>query len=303
MKVLVDYSWLHYRNKFAYNHLEVNKNGVIYRTGGLRGCFMFILSVLEGKIYHDEILEIYLCLDGIPLKQVREQSTYKADRVVEHDERFFDVPDMKIAQALTVFPEVKTAYHPEMEADETIAFLCETLDREPGEQIIIMSTDGDLRQLIDDERNILCSNNYAQAGGFAIETENIMFMSGPKDLRGLYPHAIALYKALVGDSGDNVKGIPRFSHDLARRLSNEFKTLDKLKVFLDNKTSVVHSRAYQVLRESWDLVSSNWLLVKLDPTEIPEIVDTHDIDIVEFLNYYEAYATLTQTQKRFQINA
>lgn len=86
---------------------------------------------------------------------------------------------------------------PEWEADDVIANICEKLFT--GMPIDIVSTDKDLQ--------VLCIHN------------NIKTLKGPF----MNPKWIKLYKMLVGDSSDNIPGIPGFGEGAWNKLSDDFK--------------------------------------------------------------------------------
>jgi 5'-3' exonuclease len=86
---------------------------------------------------------------------------------------------------------------PEWEADDVIANICEKLFT--GMPIDIVSTDKDLQ--------VLCIHN------------NIKTLKGPF----MNPKWIKLYKMLVGDSSDNIQGIPGFGEGAWNKLSDDFK--------------------------------------------------------------------------------
>jgi DNA polymerase-1 len=297
MKVLVDYSWLHYRAAFAFQRMSAEKNGVKFTTGGLFGTHRAIFNILDR---HPDA-DIILCIDGIPLKNNAEQSTYKGNRDSgEMDERSIPISTLKIAKALLSIKNVSIAYHPEQEADETIAFLCEMKDND--ETYVVLSTDGDLRQLIDSSKKIYCSKT--EYPDFDLEDEEKLFTDGPKDLRGLYPTAIPLYKAVCGDTSDNIAGVPRFPHDLMRKLANEFRTIDNLRTFLKSYQGTAHLSAYRTLKKHWELIESNYRLALIDPNFVPEIYEqfsqfsfVDDFDLVEFYEYYDAITTLSHLKK------
>ena len=105
------------------------------------------------------------------------------------------------------------------EADDIIAVLCKNKSLHP---VIITSADSDLYQLLN---NKVIINNYE--GEFA----TINF----KQKFGFEPYFYTLYKSLVGDTSDNIKGVLGIGDIKAKKLLKECKydqnaILDRLKI-------------------------------------------------------------------------
>ena len=117
MKILlVDYSYLYYRCKFAYRSIVRDISGVPYMTGAGFGYLRHL------RLFDEMYDKIYICLDGKPKKCLDQQTTYKGDR--ESKAETFELRRQDVVE-LTQLKDSKYEvwWHPEMEADETIAFL------------------------------------------------------------------------------------------------------------------------------------------------------------------------------------
>lgn len=284
MIVLVDYSWLRYRSLYAFSKLIVNKKGVIYNTGVIFGIYQVVERVF--RIYPDA--EVYFVLDGIPEKQVKEQSTYKASRDDDESITNLNIPYTLLAHQYLVIPKLKISYHPTMEADESIAVLLEMLPKKEDQKTVIMSTDFDLRQLVNDKNNIYCSKYIDEKEGFDLEDEEAVIK-----IDGVKAEGIALYKAICGDKSDEVYGIPYFTKSLAKGLSNELKTAENLEKFLDNPRRGLsrHNKAYNTLKDNINLIKSNYHITKIDPDYVPDIIEDSSLIQDDFMSYYEAVKT------------
>jgi DNA polymerase-1 len=83
---------------------------------------------------------------------------------------------------------------PEYEADDVIASLVKTI--KPYDKVVVVSSDKDLKQLIDDNVEFL-------------EPKKMDLVDKEKFFQeyGFYPEGMLLYLALLGDSSDNIPGI------------------------------------------------------------------------------------------------
>ena len=286
---LVDWSWISYRSHFAHSGREVVKKGITYKTGMIEGTFNALSSIRSG--YPDSV--IYLCLDGVATKALATHSDYKAHREKSHSD-VLSVDMRKLAKAFSYLPFVKVAYHPEMEADETIAFLVETL--KGSDYVVIYSGDNDLRQLVDDESRVVCLKEMGSGGWFQFEDE-----SAVRTNLGLDVGAIALFKAICGDSSDNISGIPRFEKSIGTALSNQFKDPDSLYSALRGSMvpGLAGTKKLSSLLAGEDVVRRNYAITKIEPLGIPEIRDsvgTYEY-AVDFFTYYEAHDVLGGLEK------
>lgn len=120
-------------------------------------------------------------------------------------------------QALGI-SEVASPYH---EADDLIGSLA-SCHRNPGQNVVILTADKDLAQLIRDN-DIWWS--YAVGQQFSYRALIKKF--------GVKPEQIADQLALAGDKVDNIPGIPGIGMTIAGRLLTRFETLENLRNNLD----------------------------------------------------------------------
>jgi DNA polymerase I len=106
------------------------------------------------------------------------------------------------------------------EADDLIGTLSrEAVQEDPDNQVIILTGDRDLLQLVNKQVMIL-----APITGV---TKMIMFDEDKvKEKYGLEPHQFIDYKALVGDSSDNYPGVNGIGPKGAANLLNKYHTLE-----------------------------------------------------------------------------
>lgn len=285
VNILYDYSWGFHRSKHAYNHKTAKISGVVYDTGPLYG----IMREMNDLVTMYPELVIYLCVDGVPLKSLLVNADYKGDRIASTSEHRLSLSINDVAMTITnQFPAVVHAFHSQMEADEVIAFLCDTLPRE--EIKIIYSTDGDLRQKVSKELNIYSAKQVIQLPGagkaLSLEDEEYLYTKGPIDLQELYPYAIPMYKAIKGDS-DNIIGIERYPTKDAKKVALRYPTPDLLRKYLKElEAHGIPSRQDQILLENLPKISNNYYQTLLDPQEIPVLSNSFDFDDNAYIKKY-----------------
>ena len=105
-----------------------------------------------------------------------------------------------------------------MEADDVIATMVDRLRREDPElEIRIVSKDKDLGQLLDERVHL-----YDVHTGQALGTEELF------EKKGVKPSQVVDMLALMGDTVDNVPGVPGIGPKTAAQLVTEFGSLDAL---------------------------------------------------------------------------
>ena len=102
------------------------------------------------------------------------------------------------------------------EADDLIATYA-TLAQDMKKKVIIISSDKDLMQLVDD--NIILFDPMKQ---FWINEDKVF------EKFGVYPNKVIDVQSLAGDSSDNIPGVPGIGVKTAAELINQFDNLDQL---------------------------------------------------------------------------
>ena len=146
---------------------------------------------------------------------------YKANRPpMPEDLRHQLDPLKEICKAIG-FPLIEI---PGVEADDVIATLVNKA-KEKNFKAVVSSLDKDLMQLVEDP-NITIMNTMKHQ----IFTEDKVF-----EKFGVQPNQIRDMLALVGDSSDNIPGVPKVGQKTAAKWLNEYKNLDGIK---DNAESI-----------------------------------------------------------------
>ena len=137
---------------------------------------------------------------------------------------------------------------PDVEADDVIATLA-VMGAKKGIPMIISSLDKDLMQLVEDPlvKMVNTMNN------------KVYDVAGVQEKFGVHPDQIIDYLALVGDTSDNIPGVPKVGPKTAVKWLNEFKDLEGITQNAKNFSGVVG----QNLRDSIQDLDRNVELVTL----------------------------------------
>ena len=146
---------------------------------------------------------------------------YKANRPPMPDDLREQLEPLKEICKAIGFPLIEI---PGVEADDVIATLVNKA-KEKKFKAVVSSLDKDLMQLVEDP-NITIMNTMKHQ----IFTEAKVF-----EKFGVQPNQIRDMLALVGDSSDNIPGVPKVGQKTAAKWLNEYKNLDGIK---DNAESI-----------------------------------------------------------------
>ena len=129
----------------------------------------------------------------------------------------------------------------------------------PGE-VLIVTSDKDLSQLIDD-RVLILAPAKGNSGGFTVRGRKEVI-----EKFGVAPELVADYLALVGDSSDNIPGVPGIGPKSAAAIINEFGSISK---WINAPEKLAGSKFASKLSGMQELLANNLILVRLKTT-LPE---------------------------------
>ncbi|HWV25513.1 MAG TPA: DNA polymerase I [Thermomicrobiales bacterium] len=132
---------------------------------------------------------------------------------------------LELIDALNIPIQKKDLY----EADDIIGTLSRKLADE-GHNVIIITGDSDLLQLVDD--NILVVLPGTRRFGDVREYDPAAVI----ERYGFGPEFVPDYKALVGDTSDNIPGVPGIGDKTAKKLIAEFGPLEEIIAHVDDVT-------------------------------------------------------------------
>jgi DNA polymerase-1 len=132
---------------------------------------------------------------------------------------------------------------PGYEADDVLASLAKKAEKE-GYEVRILTADRDLYQLLSDRIHVLHPEGYLITPAWLWEKH------------GLRPDQWADYRALTGDESDNLPGVKGIGEKTARRLLEEWGSLERLLKNLDRLKPAIREKILahmDDLKLSWDL--------------------------------------------------
>lgn len=152
--------------------------------------------------------------------------------------------------------------HPRYEADDILATLAVEGERQ-GMDVLICTTDKDCRQLISDRVRMYNLRKHA-----SFDRDALL-----KDW-GITPEQVVDFQTLVGDSVDNVPGVPGIGPKTAAKLLQELGTLDNIVANIDTLAAKKLLRAglEDALRAHLGKLAMTRSLVRL-ATDVPIPVD------------------------------
>ena len=143
---------------------------------------------------------------------------------------------------------IKYVYDQSSEADDVIGAYARH-GEENGYEVVIVSGDKDLMQLISDKVMF-----------FDITKKKFCTVEDVKDKFGVRPDQICDYLSIVGDRADNIPGIRGIGNKIAADLLERFGTLDDIYA---NIEKIDQSRTRNLLENGYDLAMLSKKLVKL----------------------------------------
>ena len=290
--LMIDGLNLFFRN-FAMMNM-VNPDGV--HIGGLGGFFRS-LGALVRQI---DPTHVYVVFDGAGSANARKNllPEYKSGRDLqritnwdafdnleeEHDAKVDQM--VRIIQYLKTLP-VKTVSLPKVEADDIIAYMSSIIPSKPEDKVFIVSSDKDFLQLVNE--NVIVYRPMEKE----YYTDQTI-----KEKYNMPPHNFILYKTLLGDNSDKVKGVKGLGE---KGLLKKFPELAEREMTLDDiyniceqkyKDHVVYARVIQhidELEKNYKIMDlSNPMLDDNDKKYLTKVVETNEYQYIpeQFVAFY-----------------
>lgn len=150
---------------------------------------------------------------------------YKAHRAPMEDDLAVQLDEAKELFAKFGIPLLELSG---FEADDVIATVVDKFKGEKDLRIEILSSDSDLLQLVNDGTVV------ARALKKGVTDTSVVDRDGVIEKYGITPEQVPAYKALVGDTSDNVPGVPGVGPKTAAQLLNTHPTVEDLLANLDS---------------------------------------------------------------------
>ena len=217
--------------------------------------------------------------------------SYKAQRKETPPELLQQVPVIK---ELTLAMGLPTVFSEGIEADDLLAALARQR-REQGWLVRIVSADKDLAQCVGDGVALLLPPPSANAkqGWRLLESE------GVEEKFGVKPSQIADYLALIGDTSDNIPGLPGVGPKTAAKWLQQYGTLASV---LDHSADLQPARFQTLVADQREALHRNLRLttlrreVPLPPLNQPSADSRRLFALLEEMEMKNA---LTEARRRY----
>lgn len=243
--LLVDGSNLLFQMFFGMPARIFNKDGkAVHGTLGFVGALLQIMRMVQPT-------HVAVLFDGECANERCEiLSEYKANRpdysqVEENLNPYSQIADIYVAL------DYMGVAHAETSCCETDDWIASYAHRYANEQIVVSSFDSDYFQLISDNLSVL---RYRGKNTVVVTAEQV------KQKFGVFPWQYADFKALVGDTSDNIKGAPKIGVKTAASLLRQFGTLHNVIV---NAESISKPSVRKSVENYAERLKTNYLLIKL----------------------------------------
>jgi DNA polymerase-1 len=274
--VLIDGSSYLYR---AYHALPKLSNSAGEPTGALHG----VLTMIN-KLVREQPAEHIAVVFDAPGKTFRDDmyAEYKANRPPMPDDLREQVEPLIEAVRAMGLPLLRVEG---VEADDVIGTLCRK-SAEQGLNVLVSTVDKDMAQLVGDKVTLVNTM-----------TGHVLDRDGVKKKFEVFPEQIIDYLALVGDSSDNIPGVPRVGAKTAAKWLNQYPTADDI---IDNAGDI-GGKVGESLRENIEQLklSRQLATIRQDldlPTDFEDLtpVDADEDALREIYGRFELRQLLRQ---------
>ncbi len=251
---LIDGTALAYRSFFAFQ--SSSRGGLNRKDGHPTGATFGFTITLRSLLQREKPDCIAVAFDGAreDLERTRIYPEYKSTREKAPEEMVAQFDDIRRVVEAYGIPVVHSEGH---EADDVIGTLA-VQGRDAGMDVFIVTGDKDFAQLVDDRIRLWNLRSSTTA-------PEIIDRDGVRQRFGVAPEAMIDLLALMGDSSDNVPGVPRVGEKTAAKLIAEFGSLEQVYSRLDE---VKPPSIQKSLRENRELADLSRHLVTIR-TDVP----------------------------------
>jgi DNA polymerase I len=237
--LLLDGNSLLYRGFFAMR--------VLTTSDGLPTNAIYSMTLMLLTAFESMKPDTVVCAFDAPVATFRHEAygDYKGTRLRVPDELAAQRP---MSRDLMRAFNISILENPGFEADDTIGTLAVKAQRE-GHSVVIVTGDLDALQLVDDVGPVVVMTTIKGVSETVVYDEARVY-----ERYGLSPRQIPDYKALKGDSSDNLPGIPGIGDKTATKILKKYHTIEEL-------VSSVHD---------------------IDDPKIRALVTTHGADAIRF---------------------
>ncbi len=226
--VIIDGKSVFYRGYYAMGALSMADGTP---TGGVYG-FAVIAMELVRVLKPDKVVVAWDKAKTSVEKRKAIYPEYKAGRVKPPEDFYAQIPLLRDLIAALSWGFLECDGY---EADDIIGTLSKQADDEGDYDTIIVSSDLDMLQIVDDNTRM-----YRLLKGFSKLEE--IDVRAVEEKYGILKSQFLDLKALKGDASDNIPGVPGIGEKGAVKLLNEYGTLDGIYENLDKITGSTHDK-------------------------------------------------------------
>ncbi|MFO5491875.1 MAG: DNA polymerase I [Cuspidothrix sp.] len=298
--ILVDGHSLAFRSYFAFSK---SRGGGLRTKAGIPTsvCFGFIKCLLEVmKAEQPEAIAVAFDL-AAPTFRHEADDNYKANRA-ETPEDF--IPDVENLNDLLTALNIPIITQPGYEADDVLGTLAQKASA-AGYRVKILSGDRDLFQLIDEKKGITVLNFSPEALKRSTNSITEFQTEQVKEKLGVLPTQIVDFKALCGDTSDNIPGVKGIGEKTAVKLLNTYHSLEEIYTKLDE---IIGATQKKLIAGKEDALHSQYLAkivvdvpieVNLEDCQLIGFNTTNLIPILEKLELKKFIEQINELQQKF----
>ncbi|MDR9367128.1 MAG: DNA polymerase I [Balneolaceae bacterium] len=256
---LLDGMALAYRAHFAFINSRL-KNSEGIPTGPILG----FANTVEKMLEEDKPTHIAVAWDTHePTFRHEIDEEYKANRPPQPEELKVGIPLMKQMLKAWGIPNIEQDGY---EADDIIGTIADGANADDVD-VMLVTPDKDFMQLVHDHIRMMKPDN--KNGGF-----NIIDREGVKDYFGVYPEKVIDVLAMIGDTSDNIPGVPGIGKKGAPKLVKKYGSLEAA---IEDAPNISGKRAREGLTEYGDQAMQAKRMVTIK-TDVPDVQDWEDLE-------------------------
>ena len=237
-------------------------------TNAVYGFLAIMFKILED--INPEYLVVTFDLKA-PTHRHKLYDQYKANRKGMPDELAMQMPLIKeVLKAMNICIIEKEGY----EADDVIGTLAK-YGQEKGLYVTILTGDRDSFQLIDERIRVRIPRTKMGK----TETEDYTVQKILEEY-GLEPKKLIEVKGLMGDTSDNIPGVPGVGEKTAINLIKEYNNIEELYEKLENGTDTVKGKLREKLVDNKELALLSKVLGTID-INVPLDIDLNNIKVAK----------------------
>ena len=238
--------------------------------------FIPMIQTIHNRLGKDD--RMIVCFDtGKPSFRSSEIEGYKAQRKPIDPSLKSQIP---LAHELLKHMGIDTAEKEGYEGDDVAGSLAKYAEKQ-GDDVVLLTSDKDFLQLIDDKIQVLCLRKGL--------TDTVTYTnSNVKELYGVRADQVVDYKAIAGDSSDNYKGIPHIGEKTAKSLLDKYDHLeDILEAYKDKSDTALARHINEGAEEGKLCKVIATIVTDLDVRDFYDRAQVREPDTQELLSFYE----------------